>query len=291
MKKLILFTVTCLLEFVIAHPQGRYSISCSVADGDTTTIYHNQPLVFSVSITNKEAYKNWQWNMAADEWIQELEANFKAGKLSEEDFNQEKEVAIKGKKTGKTDTLGTPAHPWYEQLKFYVFQDDSIQKEAWPVSRLGITPNEATAVLDENANYLLYCHMPPEIVSLIKPGSYSIKVLLGDVWSNQVKISVLPGDIPPAVLQSAEMQIRLGQYYWLTGNADKVFSYANAVLQKDTSNLEALILRGESHILKENYKLALMDFEKALQLHNKKFPGLYEPPEYLIGTIEWLQQK
>lgn len=291
MKTLVLLTTSCLLLMTNINAQGRYTVSCSLANENTTTIFHDQPLLISISVANKNLYKDWQWNLAADEWIHKLETNFKAGLLSEEDFTKEKAKALKGKKTLIADTLGSDAQPWYEQVKFYVYRNDTIQLNEWPVSRLGRTPSEAVAVLDENAYYALDFHLPPDMVTLIKPGTYSMKVRLGAVWSNEVKFTILPENIPSAELHVKEMQLRLGQYYWLVGNADKVFSFASAVLQKDPFNIEALILRGESHIMKENFKLALADFETALQQHNKKFPGLYEPPEYLIGMIDWLKEK
>ncbi len=288
MKTIIVVSLSFLLAIARVCPQGRFTLTCSVADEKAVTLYQNEPLVISISVNNKTVFKDWQWNQAADDWLQKLDTIFKAGTLSEEEYKKEKERILKGKKILKADTIGTAAQPWYDQLTFYVFENDSIQIITWPINRLGKLPLEAVAVLDMNAYYGLDFHIPPETVSRIKPGKYSIKALLNGVWSNVVKITILPENMPSAVLQSTEMQLRLGQYYLLAGNADKVYSYAIAVLKREPLNIEALILRGESHILKEEYKLALADFEKALQQHYKKFPGLYEPPDYLLGTIEWL---
>jgi tetratricopeptide (TPR) repeat protein len=279
------------MAFARVNAQERFTLTCSVADEKAVTIYHNEPLVISVGLSNKAIFKDWQWNMAADSELQKLDAYFKTGNISEEAYKKEKERIQQGKKLLKANTIGSDTQPWYDQFTFHILQNDSIQIGNWPINRLGKTPFEAVAVLNEQAFYAVDFHMPPEAVSLIKPGNYSVKALLDGVWSNEIKITVLPENIPQAVSLSTEMQLRLGQYYLLAGQADKVFNYATAVLQRNPLHLEALILRGEGYILKEDYKLALTDFEKALQQHNKKFPTLYEPPEYLLGTIEWLKDK
>jgi hypothetical protein len=52
-------------------------------------------------------------------------------------------------------------------------------------------------------------------------------------------------------------------------------------------------LCGKRYILEKNFAAALVDFEKALVLHNEKFPpsDAHEPPELLYATIEWLKKQ
>jgi tetratricopeptide (TPR) repeat protein len=87
------------------------------------------------------------------------------------------------------------------------------------------------------------------------------------------------------------MQLQLGNYYLQRMDTEKAMEYATNVLKKNPADIGGLVLRGETYILKRNYKPALADFEKALKQHNKKFPELQEPPEYLLATIDWLEKK
>ncbi|MEO6732632.1 MAG: hypothetical protein ABIN01_15535 [Ferruginibacter sp.] len=292
MKKYIfLLFIICLLIPKI-YCQGNFSISLAVQESADYTAYHDEPLVFTTSIYNDGLRQNIQWNIAADEWLTQLSKDYTAGKISLDEFNKETALANSGKRNLNIITIGSVQSPWFKQISFRIFSNGMVPQNAWPINLLGNVASDPVAVLDEKGYYRVKHHLTPQQVSMLAPGTYKIKVFLAQVWSNTVTLEIKKQDMPGGVLKSTDMQLRLGNYYLLRNDADKAIGYAEAILKKDPANIGALILRGESYILKQNYKLALADFEKALKEYFKQFPGVEsEPPEYLEDTIEWLKNK
>jgi tetratricopeptide (TPR) repeat protein len=287
------FSFLLLCFFITAHSwaQPTFSITLKVEDTSDYTAYHNEPLIFTTSLVNKSLQQDLEWNQAADAWLAEVTADYQAGKLSKEEFEKETQLVTAGKKQVKADSIGTHRSPWFRQLRFRVLLNDNIGQAPWPIKILGDPVTEPVAVLDAKGYYLVMHHLSPARVLKLKPGVYKIQVGLAGVWSNEVMVKIRQQNIPVRVLNTSEMQLRLGNYYLERKDADKALDYATAVLKKDPKDISALVLSGESYILKKDYRRALVYFDKALQQHRKEFPGLPEQPLYLDGTIAWLKGK
>jgi tetratricopeptide (TPR) repeat protein len=247
--------------------------------------------VFTTSLVNKTLQQDMAWNQAADAWLAEVAADHQAGKLSKEAFEKETQLVTEGKRLVKADTAGTSQSPWFRQLRFRIWLNEGIRQAPWPIAVLGDPGTESIAVLDEKGYYLVMHHLSPAKVLKLRPGVYKIQAGLAGVWSNEVIVTIRKQNIPPGVLKTSDMRLRLGNYYLERKDADKALDYATAVLKKDPKDINALVLSGESYILKKNYRQALVYFDKALQQHRKEFPDLPEQPLYLDGTIAWLKEK
>jgi tetratricopeptide (TPR) repeat protein len=291
MKVHFRFLLLCFFAHAISFGQPNFSITLMVEDTSAYTAYHNEPLIFTTSLVNRALQENLQWNQAADSWLAEVADDYQAGKLTREEFEKETKLVTEGKKQIKADMVGTNKSPWFHQLEYRVFLSNGTRQPAWPIKILGDPLTASIAVLDAQGYYLVKQHLSPWQVSKQKPGTYKIKVLLSGVWSNEVTVKIRSENIPFRVLNSREMQLRLGNYYLERRQPEKALFFAAVVLKKDPLNIDGLVLSGESHILKRNYKKALGYFEKALQQHTKQFPQLPEAPVYLMGTIAWLEKR
>jgi len=291
MKAILSLLPICFFANTFCLAQPKFSITLKVEDTSAYTAYHNEPLIFTTSLVNKELQQNLQWNRAADAWLTEVAADYKAGKLSKEEFEKETELVTKGKKEVTTAIVGTRQLPWFHQLAFRMFLNNDVAQDPWPISMLGDPLTDSIAVLDDKGYFRVAHHLSPEQVTKRKPGTYKIQVLLAGVWSNTVTVKIRQENIPAQILKTENMQLRLGNYYLQGKDALKAMEYATNVLKKSPADIGGLVLRGEIYILENKYKPALADFKTALQHHNKRFPNLQEPPEYLLATIEWLGKK
>jgi hypothetical protein len=291
MKSYLSFFLLFFFANDVLFAQPQFSITLMVEDTSAYTAYHNEPLIFTTSLVNKELQQNLQWNRAADAWLSEVAADYNAGKLSREEFEKETEFVTKGKKEVDTATVGTKRSPWFQQLKFRVLFNNGGKQVSWPISILGDPLTDSIATLDEGGYYLVRHHLSPKQVTKRMPGTYKLQVLLAGVWSNKVTVKIMKEKITPRVLKIAKMQLRFGNYYLDRKSANKAFVYAHAILKKDYFNINGLVLCGEAHILEKNYKKALTCFEKALQQQKKQFPDSPESPVYLLGTIAWLEER
>ncbi|MBV4360596.1 tetratricopeptide repeat protein [Pinibacter aurantiacus] len=293
MKLRLLFFIICLLIPCILFAQGKFSITLTVNDSTAFKAYHNEPIVFSISLVNKVIQQDISWNEDADAYLAQVAADYKAGLITKEEFEKETDLVTKGKRTVTSESIGSKELPWFLQLKFHVVVKDTIEQKNWKPSVLGDPGTDSVAVLDENGYYSVNYHLSPEQVSKLRAGTYKVEVELAGVSSNEVIVKIKPENIPHGKLNKRDMQLRLGNYYLERKDAKKVLYYANLILQKNPSDINGLILKGESYILQEQYKLALSAFTKAQQQYNKnnKRSPVNEPPLYLIATIAWLQKK
>ncbi len=83
--------------------------------------------------------------------------------------------------------------------------------------------------------------------------------------------------------------VKTGQYYLLDENPKKATEFANGALRAYPNSLDATVLHAECLLFLENYKAALVDFEKALNLFHQQFPDSYEAPEYLLDMLEYVR--
>jgi tetratricopeptide (TPR) repeat protein len=291
MKAFLFFILLYFFANTISFAQPSFSIKLLVEDSSAYSIYHNEPLIFSTSLANETLQQNLEWNQEAETWLIQVAADYKAGKLSKEEFEKETELVTNGKKEVNTATVGTKQSPWFQQLQFRAFLNNGKKQVSWPLSILGDPFTDSTATLDEDGYYQVRHHLSPMKVARQKAGTYTIQVLLAGVFSNEVTVKIRKEDIPAGVLNSVKMQLRLGNYYLDRKDGNKALDHANAVLKKNPRDLSGLMLCGEAYILKKKYKLSLECFEKALQQHRKKFSDIQEQPVYLIGTIAWLKEK
>jgi hypothetical protein len=293
MKLRLSIFIICFLTPGILHAQGKFAIKLKVNDSDAYRAYHNEPVIFTIRLTNKAIQNDISWNEDADAYLAQVAADYKAGLITKDEFEKETDTVTSTKRTITSQSVGSQESPWFRQLKFRVVLKDTIEQRNFNPQILGDPPIDPIAVLDEKAYYKIDFHLSPKQVSKLKAGTYKVQAMLAGVTSGEVTLRIKQENIPPGQLEKRPMLLRFGNYYLEGKDAKKALFYANILSEKNPNDIAALVLKGEAYILQQQYKLALAAFTKAEQLFYKadKSSPSNEPPLYLIATIAWLQKK
>jgi tetratricopeptide (TPR) repeat protein len=293
MKLRLFLSIIYFLTPCVFFAQSQFTITLMVDDSSAFKAYHNEPVIFTISLVNRTLQQDVSWNADADAYLAQLAADYKAGLITKDEFDKETNLVTAGKRTATSQTVGSAQDPWFKQLQFRVVVKDTIEQHNWKPSLLGDPGTDSIAVLDENGYYTVDYHLSPEQVSKLRPGTYTVQVMLAGVSSNDVTVKIKPENIPNGQLHKRAMLLYLGNYYVQRKDAKKALYYATILLEKNANDISAWILKGEVYILQQQYKPALTAFTKAQQLYNKgnRVSPTNEPPLYIIATIAWLQKK
>src|SRR5688572_15499538 len=92
-------------------------------DENEARVYHDEPLLMSLSITNQLAQENNRWNKAADRRLKELEELIREKKISQEDYDKEKNDLLNAKRPVAVITVGDAGTPWPSLVKWKIINN------------------------------------------------------------------------------------------------------------------------------------------------------------------------
>jgi tetratricopeptide (TPR) repeat protein len=292
MKSLISVPLFCFCLQLKAWSQPDLILNLQVQDKPEAKAFHDQPVMFSLTLINENARETQRWNLANDRQIIQLGEDLKNGKVKKEDFDKEKKEIEKGKIKSTAINLGSASEPWFSKVRC-----SARNRNSWAIIDLQIVhliylSPPGVITLDENNDYSAYFGVFPANMEKIRPGEYDIQMMIGDNKSNLVTLIVRPERLSDSYKDyNSTALLETGRFYWLDGNPGKALTYTNTILNKVSSSPEALALRGDIYIQQKKYPLALNDFNAALKEFNKLNPNEYELPEYLLGTIQWVKEQ
>lgn len=290
LKRIIIFAIGLLLNVVLL-AQSSFVLKLEVNHRPRVSIYRNEPLLITLSISNPQAFLNAQWNREANHWLANLEDSFQVAAITKEKYREERKVIEQGMKKYELPVLGTEEKPWYEQVKIKWWYLMNSKPVAVDTHLITVSTRQTVIVLDENAYCLLQWAVFPKSISQLKSGKYIIVAEINNTFSDSVGVVVKPSNIPAASLQTEAVQVKLGRFYLLAKDKQKASMHAKALLKINPIAIEGWVLMGEVFLLDEAYAEALKQFERALGLFKKQHPNVKEPPEYLLSTIQWLKEK
>lgn len=271
--------------------QPSFQISLYVNQQQSARIYHDEPLLLTVSLSNPAAQNAQGWNRAADRGLQKLEESFKAGTISKEQYDTDKKKLTEGKKNVPAVTLGTAGKPWASWVTWKLINLSTNKEVSAGIIPLSNPTVEDMAVLDANGYYTGYFGMDPERTRGLAAGVYQMTAIVETVSSAPVRIEILNPALPAAVAGSDSMLLKLGQYYWHKSDAEKVIRYADRVLLKNPSSLDGLSLKGDGLLLQNAWAPALEAYQKALKEYYRQNGKDAEPPEYLLAMIGYIKKE
>lgn len=280
LKKILLILLLLLLHLIIA-AQPEVAVKLSVNNKQRLTVYHDEPLLLSVFISSPAASANQQWNREAAIGLQLLKDQRDSQKITVEQFNAAREkIETSIKKTSPVILKSA--------VTFYLKEQKADTVNA-PLKLLDKMP--AQLVLTADSFFVFQWGIDRKAMLKLLPGIYTLNVIINGYRSNTVQLIIQASMIPATVLETEKMQSVLGRFYLRYGNADSAILYAKKILSKQPSSVDGLVLLGDACIQKQDFAAALKAFQSALQAVRSRKSQFTEPPEYILGMIEWLKGK
>lgn len=279
----ILFSMKATSQSITITLKANYSNAVSV--------YQDEPLLFTVSVSNQEAMENKRWNNAADRRLNEIGELLKENKISREDFEKEKEKLVAAKREVNSHIIGAAGKPWSSILTWKLINVNNGEFVPLKVRSMVNPSTDEIAVLNDKNFYQAFFGIDAEEMKKIPAGTYQVVVEIDNNKSEPAGMMIKNESMPALIAESEEKLLKVGQYYWHAGEAMKGMMYADKLLQKNPVSVDGLSLKGDLQVHSNLFQPALESYSKALKEFYKQNPGITEPPEYLVGMIEWLKGK
>ncbi len=284
MKKKFLLAALFFFCVVIARAQN-FNIGLNVNSMIYDTVYLDEPLILTISLSNQFASYHISNNRASQNYLDELKTKLDAGEVKQEYYDTELKRVIATMHQPEQVIIGSETQPWNSQVSF-----DFIHLPSEVLS-MQLFPNplpatDAQAVLDETARYLSSFGMDNKLVA----GDYEIKASVQNHSSNKIYLRVLPQSMTETEKQSEPMLLHFAEYHQLKSEFNKAIDYINQAIALYPQSESAFLMRADIFFTQNKLIEALADYETALQLFYEQFPDSYELPEYTLAMIEWVKK-
>lgn len=252
-------------------------------------VYHNEPVIISLSISNPGASEDEQWNRAANDWLAQLDSLHAHGEVSDSDYTEQKQQTLDSLREVDSVLIGSTQKPALQMVKFIWHDSQGNVLKNVPVRLLLNSASDDQFILDANGRYLLQWGIQPRDMRKLPPETYTLSISIGHYKSNKVKLTISQERIPVRNLQSPDMLMELGRFYLLYGRPEQAIIYARTSLLFNPRFINAYVLMGEANMQRNKNREALQNFQTALRLFNQQFPNSPEPPEFIQVMINELK--
>ncbi len=281
--------LTCAIAFFLTsnlHAQSQFTLGLNVNDAKYDTVYLDEPILFTVTLSNQFAEYDARNNREAQIYLDDLKSKLSKGEIKQEYYDKEAARVRATMKEPKEITVGTKSQPWAGMVSFELTKLGGA-KEVMPLSAFPYPEAEAVAVLNKSS----YHQAAYGFDNKLAAGDYQIMVKLQGGQSNQVELTVQSQKIPGDVMNSEAMLMHFADYYSLRGDNAKAMDYASKMITLFPNSSKGFVIRGDINERLQKWNEALADYETALRLFNEQFPDSYEQPEYLLEMIEHVKGK
>lgn len=283
---------------------GLPAISLQINKQHSLTEFQGTPLILEVRLANPRASNAELENLANEAYIEEIQADVAAGKLTQPSADQAIARSSGKAKVGAV-TIGGGEKQWYRFIHFEEQLADSTSRPlTWPL-RLLAEPQEKAIVLDaENVAGIKYA-IEPDAAKQIDLGDHRIVAVVqvtpadqspigrwtGRAESDPVKLSIAP---PKSGLSSSEgesINLQFARYFKALGDQAQTLKYAEKALAARSVSIPALTLIGDIKQQQGDVKSALKAYARAESEFFHQYPDSIEPPVYLFEQIGDLTEK
>ncbi|MBI5372583.1 MAG: hypothetical protein HZA79_11235 [Sphingobacteriales bacterium] len=287
----------CLILFLLVICSGGSSLCAQEGlqvmlradDSLGAMVLQNEPVIFSVTITNKAARSDQSWNASADRRIRQLNELEKQGKIKKEEADRERAELERGKRKSTSIRLGSETVPWTAQLKWSAANVKENRSIILPVKLLENPAAEHIALLEGSGTATAYFAISSPDMAGLPPGEYEVSVGISD-QTDKVKLTVRAGILVPASMTESQL-VKFSRYYWQAGDAKKVWEYAGIILKKNPVSVNGFSLAGDAQLMLADYEKALHNYQEATRYYYKQNGEGAEPPEYLLNMIGLVKEK
>lgn len=281
----ILPVVLIVLSFSLASAQN-FNISLNANDVKEDSVYLDEPILFTITLSNQFAAYNLRHNREAQSYLDELKAQLSKGEIKQEYYDSETARVRATMKKAEEVKVGSQEQPWAKQAEFVIAKvDGDTSRMQLPAFQYPETKD--AVVLNENS----YEQAAYGIENKLGAGEYNITTRLQGATSDMVHLTVLSQKIPNDVLNSEAMLLHFGNYYSLFADNKKAIEYATKTISLFPNSVKAFLMRGDIYQRQEKWNESLADYETSLKLFYEQYPDSYEAPEYTIEMIEFVKEK
>ena len=264
-----------------------------VNDLEEITITPGTPLIFSLTIRNKNAILASYDRMTLKRFKEELDEDVRAKTMTQKQadwmINREKlpgqvlpiEILLKVESFSfaREGTKGDQSLPW----------EPKVLEPRAPVQLI---------LDDKNATEMMFA-VPPEATTLKTEGTYRVVAIFrdktakpeqwtGEIVSNPVVITV--GKEAETSEDKTQRQMALAEYFVWVKDYDNAEKAIKEVLSAYPDSIRGLSLRGQVYERKGDYRAALESYGKALGEFLHLCPG-HEPPSALVERVSRMWDK
>lgn len=281
----ILPVVLIALSFSLASAQN-FNISLNANDVKEDSVYLDEPVLFTVTLSNQFAAYNLRHNREAQSYLDELKAQLSKGEIKQSYYDSETaRIKATMKKTEEVK-VGSQGQPWSKQVEFVIVKvEGDTSRMQLPAFQYPET--KAAVVLNENS----YEQAAYGIENKLGAGEYNITAILQGATSDMVHLTVLSQKIPNDVMNSETMLLHFGNYYNMMADNKKALEYATKAISLFPNSVKAFLMRGDIYQRQERWKESLADYETSLKLFYEQYPDSFEAPEYTLEMIEFVKGK
>jgi hypothetical protein len=171
-------------------------------------------------------------------------------------------------------TLGSPAEPWVDSVKFTLLDSNGV---AVPIRIYPNPVKENMVAIDAETFAEARFFIDSDESTRLKEGDYSIRARVKDVESGALALRVVKEGRTEEPLSRS---LKFGRYHLLRGDFQKAAGYAYKVLAVDAHSLKGLDLLGDAFTGLGRYKEAYETFDKAIREYIIQYPPSKDPSSY-----------
>lgn len=290
-KLFLLFPLFITGQACLSQVESSGRIALLADNKNSVTVFHDEPVIFSVTLTNPGSRFAQDWNIASERDIAKLKERMKNDTSRKEKYTKEIGQLEAAKKEVPTFKIGTKQQPWFTMIKWEIIP---VTPATTPFSLpvfLTYPQTDTVAVLDAGSYYKAFYGISESEMQKWKAGKYRLRAVCEKMVSEPFELTVKAQGMSSIEAESIQMLFKKGRYYWLSGNPGMAIQSVQKIIVKNPALTDAFVFRGEIFVQKMDYAAALKDFTEALKLLSMQHPVQSEPPEYLLGMIAWLKEQ
>ncbi len=294
MKKVSAYNLFSLLLLFFAFKvpaQQTMAINLKINLEKEATVFHDEPVLFHISVSNKSAQADERWNQAGEQRLEEITELLKLGKIKQEEYDKEKISIDRYRRNTESIVLGSESSSWTNSVSWKVMNTANRNYVTLPAKLMKRPETDGKALLDAAGYYMAVYGISPGALKPFAAGTYTVEFFINNIPSNAVLLVIENGMMSEAMAAGEPALLRFSQYYWHEENGEKVMEYANKALLKNPASLDALSLLGDGKVMQKSYLPALETYKKAVAEYYKQNGSGAEPPEYLLNMIEFVKKE